>query len=70
MSVYYKDNPTWLQEAIESMLNQTIKTDDFIIVEDGKLTDELEDVVNFYEEKYNDIVTVLRLKENRGLGQH
>lgn len=68
MSVYYKDNPTWLQEAIESMLNQTIKTDDFIIVEDGKLTDELEDVVNFYEEKYNDIVTVLRLKENRGLG--
>lgn len=68
MSVYYKDNPTWLQEAIESMLNQTIKTDDFIIVEDGKLTDELEDVVKFYEEKYNDIVTVLRLKENRGLG--
>lgn len=68
MSVYHKDNPIWLKEAIESMLNQTIKTNDFIIVEDGKLTDELEDVVKFYEKKYNDIVTVLRLKENRGLG--
>ena len=45
MSVYYKENPEWLKESIESMLKQTIKTNDFVLIEDGKLTRELEDIV-------------------------
>ena len=68
MSVYYKDNPIWLKEAIESMLNQTIKTNDFVIVEDGSLTEELEDVIEFYEKNYKDIFNVIRIEKNRGLG--
>ena len=35
MSVYYKEKPEWLKESIESMLNQTIMTNDFVIVKDG-----------------------------------
>ena len=38
MSVYYKEKAEWLEESIKSMLNQSIKTNDFVIVEDGKLT--------------------------------
>ena len=34
MSVYYKENPEWLKESIESMLKQTILTDDFVIIKD------------------------------------
>lgn len=68
MSVYYKDNAVWLKEAIESMLNQTRKTNDFVIVEDGKLTDELEKIIKHYEEEYKDIFNVIRIKENGGLG--
>lgn len=68
MSVYYKDNAIWLKEAIESMLEQTIKTDDFVLVEDGKLTNELEDVINYYEKKYESIFNIIRIKENGGLG--
>lgn len=68
MSVYYKDNPIWLKEAIESMLNQTIQTNDFVIVEDGRLTEELEDVIGFYEKNYKEIFNVIRIEKNRGLG--
>ena len=68
MSVYYKENPDWLKESIESMLKQTIRTNDFVLIQDGKLTKELEDVVLEYEKKYPDIFNVVRLEENVGLG--
>lgn len=69
MSVYYKERPEWLQYSIESMLNQTIKTNDFVIVEDGKLTDELEKVILEFCQKYPDIFNIVKLEENVGLGK-
>lgn len=35
MSVYEKDDPSFLTMAIESMLNQTVPPEQFVIVEDG-----------------------------------
>lgn len=68
MSVYYKENPKWFDESIQSMLNQTIKTNDFVLIEDGPLTDELENIVKKYEAKYPNIFNVIRLEKNQGLG--
>ena len=68
MSVYYKDNPKYLREAIESMLNQTVKTNDFVIVKDGKLTDDLDQVIEDYVHKNPKLFNVIQLKENVGLG--
>lgn len=68
MSVYYKENPIWLKESIESMLNQTVKCDEFVIVKDGKLTNELNNIINGYVKKYRDLFKVIELKENKGLG--
>lgn len=68
MSVYYKENPKWLSESINSMLNQTIRTNDFVIVKDGELSDELNGVISEYCKKYPDIFHVIELKENVGLG--
>lgn len=68
MSVYYKDNPKWLKESIESMLNQTIKTDDFVIVEDGPIPNELENVLIEYKTKYLNIFKIIKLEKNQGLG--
>lgn len=68
MSVYHKDNPEWLVESIDSILNQTIKTNDFVIVKDGKLNDELNSVVSEYCKKYSDIFNIIELSENVGLG--
>lgn len=68
MSVYYKENPEYLKQAIESMLNQTIKSNDFVIVCDGMLTDELYKVLDFYESNPENCIHKLQLDRNYGLG--
>lgn len=69
MSVYWKENPEYLTEAIESMLNQTVPTDDFVIVCDGPLTEGLDLVLETYREKYPEIFRIVRLPENVGIGK-
>lgn len=69
MSVYYKEKSEYLRESIESMMNQTIVTDDFVIVCDGPLTNELDLVINEFTMKYPDIFNVVRLPENVGVGE-
>lgn len=67
MSVYRKERPEYLKKALDSVLMQTIRPDELVLVEDGALGDELEKVIKQYEKKYN-IFHVVRFKENRGLG--
>ena len=66
MSVYAKDNPEWLKQAIDSLLNQTIQPDEIVIVEDGPLTLQLNVVMSQY--KNSRIISIVRLKKNQGLG--
>ena len=68
MSVYYKENPEWLGKSIQSMLNQTIVTNDFVLVEDGPLTKELNEVINKFVENNPNLFNIIKLKENIGLG--
>ncbi|MGK0466562.1 glycosyltransferase [Clostridium sp.] len=67
MSVYYKENPSYFRDSIKSMLEQSVKPDEIIIVADGKLTPELDAV--FEEFKDNSVIKVIRLKVNSGLGE-
>lgn len=69
MSVYAKETPDFLRESLDSMFSQTIPTDDFVLVCDGPLTDDLNIVIAQYEEKYSSILHVLRLPQNVGLGK-
>ena len=69
MSVYAKDNPEYLTLAIESMLNQTIRPEQFVIVQDGPLPDSLEKVISTYEEKESQLFTMVPLEKNCGLGR-
>ena len=64
MSVYYKEKPEYLQQSIESILDQTAPTDDFVLVCDGPLTSELDSVIAQYNTLH-----VVRLMENGGLGR-
>lgn len=68
MSVYAGEKPQFLKTSIQSMIDQTYQTDDFVLVCDGKLTDELEEVVRFYEDNY-ECFRALRLKNNVGTGR-
>ena len=68
MSVYFKEKPEYLDLALKSIFDQTITPNEVVLVEDGKLTKELEKVINKYEKKYPKIMNVIRFEENRGLG--
>lgn len=68
MSVYYKDNPDWFKQAIESMLNQTILSNDFVIVCDGPLTEELYKILNQFAQVPDNNIHVVQLEKNSGLG--
>ena len=67
MSVYKKDIPEYLNQAIESVLNQTIKPSEIVIVVDGPVSIELKDILEKYKGEY-DIFKIIYLKENQGLG--
>lgn len=69
MSTYKNDNPQYLKESIESMLNQTVKTNDFVIIKDGPLTDELNAVLDYYQNNYPNIFNIISLDNNVGLGK-
>lgn len=68
MSVYYKENPVFLIQSIESMINQTVKPNEIVLICDGPLTKELNDIIDKYTKKYKKIFNVIRLKQNKGLG--
>lgn len=68
MSVYYREKPGNLREAMDSIWNQSIETDDFVLVCDGPLTPELDSVIEEMEKKHYPILKVIRLDENMGLG--
>lgn len=68
MGVYYKDNPEYFKQAIDSILSQTIKSNDIVLSIDGPIFDELLEVVNDYISRYKEIHP-LWLPENIGQGK-
>lgn len=64
MSLYKKEKPEYLKLALESMINQSIKPDEIVLVEDGPLTKELYDVIDEYKE----YLYIVKNDENLGLG--
>ena len=68
MTVYQKDDPDYMRLSIDSMLNQTIKTNDFVLVCDGPITDAQKDLISQYIAINPELFNVVQLKENVGLG--
>ncbi|MDU6552955.1 glycosyltransferase [Finegoldia magna] len=68
MSVYYKERPEYLRQAMESIFNQTVLTNDFVLICDGPLTEELDAVINEFKHIHEDILNVYRIENNVGLG--
>lgn len=68
MSIYYKENPDWFKLAVQSVIEQTVRPDEVLIVQDGRLTPELYAVCQELQDLYPKIVHYLPLKQNCGLG--
>ena len=68
MSVYHKEKPEYLKQAIESIQTQTLSTNDFVLVCDGPLNEQLDDVIATKQQEMGDTLNVVRLAKNGGLG--
>ena len=56
MPVYYKEKPLFFEQALDSILNQTLLPDEIVIVKDGPLTKELDAVIEKYISKYSNLL--------------
>lgn len=68
MSVYEKEKPDFLHQSMQSIYNQTIPTNDFVLICDGPLTEGLENVIKKMQKKFGKRLRVVRLEKNVGLG--
>ena len=68
MSVYAKEKPEYLDKSIRSMIDQSIRPMDFVIVKDGPLTTELDAVIEKYDNENPGLFQIIALETNGGLG--
>ena len=68
-SVYKNDKPDFVRIALDSMLvNQSIRPSEIILVQDGPVPEMLLSLLTGYEQQYSDVMHVIRLEKNGGLG--
>lgn len=68
MSVYKNEKPKYMIECFESLRQQTVQASEWVIVEDGPLTDDLYSVLDEYQNKYPGLIKRFPLESNVGLG--
>jgi len=69
MSVYYKERRDYLKTSIDSMLSQTLLPEQIVIVKDGLLTKELDELIEGYFIENPNLFTIVPLEKNLGLGK-
>ena len=68
ISVYYKEKPEFLNQAILSLWDkQTLKPDQIVLVKDGPLTTELDAVIELWKKKLESVLILVSLQKNMGL---
>lgn len=67
MCVYEKDNPNHFRTAVNSILQQTLPPTEVVLVVDGPVTDELNEVILDFENRR--LFRVIRLPVNQGHGK-
>ena len=68
LSLYVKEQPAYLKLSLDSIFSQTMLPAEIILVKDGPLTRELDEVVEEFCFK-NSIIKVVFLSQNQGLGK-
>lgn len=66
MCVYWKDDPEWLKQAVNSITDQTVMPSEIVLVVDGEVSEALDSVINRCEQL--PLFRVVRLSENQGHG--
>lgn len=68
ISVYSRENAQFLDESLTSIQNQTAAPAEIVLVCDGPLTKELDSVIDRKKEELGEILKIIRLPQNGGLG--
>jgi len=70
MSIYYKESSNVFNRAMQSIWDdQTIRPSEIVLVEDGPLTAELYQEIDYWQEKLKSVFKVVRLEKNVGTGR-
>lgn len=65
MSVYHAENPDYLQQALQSLHDQTLRASEVVLVEDGPLPKTLTAVIDIFRTSLN--ISTVKLATNSGL---
>ena len=68
ISVYHKENPLFLDEALSSIECQTLSANEIMLVKDGPLSHELDKVIAKHNMSSGTPYNILELENNVGLG--
>lgn len=67
--VYKNDTPEFVRVALDSMLvHQSVKPNDIVLVQDGPVSEDISSLLKEYEERYRDVLNIIRLRKNEGAG--
>ena len=70
ISVYYKEIPRYLDRALQSITDdQILKPNEIVLIKDGPLTKELDEVIGKFKKKYPNLFKIVTLEKNYGLGK-
>lgn len=65
MSIYKKENASYLDECFKSLVSQSVQPSEIVLVEDGELTESLHAVIEHYSLLLS--IKSVKLEKNRGL---
>lgn len=68
MAVYALADPEHFDQALNSMVTQTLPPDEITVVCDGPLTAELDDVLERYNRDHSGLMNIIRMPEHKGVG--
>lgn len=68
MSLYNEETVDNLRQSIDSILAQTVRPNEIVIIKDGPLGQELDDVLTRYSEEHPQTFHYIEFEKNMGLG--
>jgi glycosyltransferase involved in cell wall biosynthesis len=68
ISVYFKESAVNLEHALESVINQTLVPEQIVLVKDGHLSAELNQMIELFSTRFPQVFKIVELQTNVGLG--
>lgn len=68
MSLYIKEKPEYLDQALDSMVKQSLVPDEIVIVKDGEISPQLQSILTKYSNQYPGLFNIVGYAQNKGLG--